>query len=74
MQTVPACGGCRNTCATCGSHTNASHPIWVCMDCNKKYSSKCPVCGKARRGQVGAGKVCDSCFKTNTCSKCGAKI
>ena len=28
--------GCK--CAKCGSSTNASHPVWVCMDCNRKYN------------------------------------
>ena len=74
MSTINACGNCRDICATCGSKTNASHPIWVCMDCKRKYNSKCPCCGNPKRGQVGAGKVCNSCHKINTCSKCGIKI
>ena len=60
--------------ATCGSKTNASHPIWVCMRCTNKNPGQCCACGGKKRGTVGAGKVCNSCFKLNTCTLCGAKI
>ena len=74
MPTASVCGNCRNKCASCGSSTNASHPVWVCMDCNRKYHSKCACCGQTKKGNVGAGKVCNSCYKINTCTKCGVKI
>ena len=74
MTNASVCGNCRNKCASCGSSRNASHPVWVCMDCNRKYNSKCACCGQTKKGQVGAGKVCNSCYKINTCCKCGVKI
>jgi hypothetical protein len=75
MPTVNVCGNCRNICAKCHSSTNSSHPVWVCMNCNHKYNSgPCCSCGKPKKGNVGAGKVCNSCFEQNRCTFCGGKI
>jgi len=78
MPTLSVCPKCRDTCPKCHSHANPSnsHPIWVCMDCNRKYNSKCCVCGggKSGSGSVGAGKVCNDCYKMNRCTFCGTKI
>ena len=64
------CGNCRNKCAKCHSSTNSSHPVNVCNDCNKKIGTKCPCCGQTKKGTIGAGKICDSCYKMNSCFKC----
>ena len=79
MPTLSVCSNCRNTCAKCHNRTNASHPVWVCMDCNRQYNGKCCVCGgkKTGPGSVGAtgpGKTCKKCFKSPfICILCGAK-
>lgn len=73
MPTLSVCGNCRNRCAKCGNSTNASHPVWVCVGCNSKFNGKCCSCGGRKQGNVGAGKVCNSCHKTNTCTICGKK-
>ena len=72
--TVDVCGSCRTTCPKCHSETNSSHPIWVCSDCKRQFKSKCSVCGGTKKSgskAVGAGRVCNSCFKMNTCTFCG---
>ena len=76
MPTIDVCPKCRTTCPGCHSNTNSSHPIWVCLDCRRKYEGKCCVCGgkKAGSGSIGAGKVCNSCFKQNTCTFCGKHL
>ena len=75
MPTLSVCPKCRDTCPKCHSHANPSnsHSIWVCMDCNRKYSGKCCVCGGSKPGG-GAGKVCNDCYKMNRCTFCGTKI
>lgn len=76
MPTLSVCGNCRNTCAKCHNRTNSSHPVWVCKDCNRQYDGKCCVCGGRRSasGTSGAGKVCNSCHKLNTCALCGKHL
>ena len=76
MSTLSVCSDCRETCAKCNSHANSSHPVWSCNDCKHKFGSNCPVCGgpKGRSGNTGAGRVCNKCFKINTCTFCGKKI
>ena len=71
--TITVCGDCRDTCAKCHKSTDSSHPVWVCNDCKRKYNGKCYVCGgkKGGSGSSGAGKVCNRCYKMNTCTFCG---
>lgn len=77
MPTLSVCQNCRDTCAKCHKSTNSSHPVWACLDCSKRFGSKCPCCGENKKGftkAVGAGKVCNSCYKMNRCTFCGSKI
>lgn len=79
MSTISVCPDCRTTCAKCHNSTKASHPVWVCKVCKHEYENKCCVCGGKKnrpgsRGSIGAGKVCDRCYKINTCTFCGTKI
>ena len=76
MPTLSVCPKCRNICPKCHTTCNTEHPIWVCFDCKKKKGSKCCVCGgnKNGPGNIGAGRVCNKCHKTNTCVFCGNRL
>ena len=66
---------CRDTCPKYHSKADP-HPIWICSSCKKDIGTKCCVCDgpKSGSGSVGAGKVCNDCYKMNRCTFWGAKI
>ena len=74
MSTLTVCPDCRDTCPGCHSRVKptASHAIWACNDCKRKIGTKCCVCNgpKGGSGNTGAGKVCNKCYKMNTCTFC----
>ena len=79
MSSITVCPYCRNKCASCNTSTNSSHPVWACYDCKHKNEGKCCVCGGPKKGPgsvgaVGAGKVCNKCYKVNTCALCGKHL
>lgn len=75
MSTVTVCPNCRDICPSCHSRVKptAAHGIWACNDCKRKIGSKCCVCHgpKGVGSSTGAGKVCNKCYKMNSCTFCG---
>lgn len=76
MPTLSVCPRCRETCPKCHTHNKSGHPVWSCLDCQRKFGSKCSACGGTKNGpgSVGAGNVCNKCYKMNTCTFCGKKL
>ena len=73
MPTISVCQKCKTICAKCHSPTSPSHPVWVCVDCARRFNGKCCCCGGRMSGS-GPGRVCNKCNKSNTCTFCGKKL
>ena len=80
MPTITVCPYWRKTCAKCHKDASTSgNSIWACFDCALEHQSKCCVCGGKKSGPgtagaTGGGRLCNKCFKPNTCAFCGTRI